>query len=54
MKKIVGKIFCWIGYHMWTYKLEDCINEFGYVPLDNRLPSTSKCSRCGENYKKNK
>jgi hypothetical protein len=54
MKKMIGKIFCSLGYHIWTYKLEDCINEFGYVPLDSRLPSTSKCSRCNKNYEDGK
>lgn len=48
----MGKMFCFFGWHNWTALLEDYINEFGFIPLDNRVPSNSVCSRCGIKFKK--
>lgn len=50
MKKIIGKILCMLGWHNWTCKIEDYILEFGFVPLDSRMPSTAKCNRCNIKY----
>lgn len=49
MKKITY-LLCKIGFHRFTCKLDDCIEEFGFIPLDGRMPKSSKCSRCGINY----
>ena len=38
MKKLIGKIQCKLGWHNWTCKIKDCIDEFGYVPSDGRMP----------------
>lgn len=54
MKKMIGKIFCSLGYHSWTCKIQDYIDEFGFVPLDSRVPKVSKCSRCNKNYEDGK
>ena len=51
MKKLIGKIQCKLGWHNWTCKIKDCIDEFGYVPSDGRMPKVSKCSRCGKTFK---
>lgn len=42
------RLLCLIGWHQFTYKIQDCINEFGYVPSDGRMPKVAKCSRCGK------
>ena len=47
----LGKLLCLIGWHKFTCKMQDCIDEFGYVPSDGRMPKVSKCSRCGNNYR---
>ena len=51
MEKLIGKIQCKLGWHNWTCKIKDCIDEFGYVPSDGRMPKVSKCSRCGKTFK---
>ncbi len=38
MKKLIGKIQCKLGWHNWTCKIKDYLDEFGCVPLDNRVP----------------
>ena len=45
------KIFCLFGWHKWTAHIQDYIDEFGFVPLDNRACSKSKCSVCGKLYR---
>ena len=47
---VFGKLLCKVGWHKFTCKMQDCIDEFGYVPGDGRMPKVSKCSRCGKNY----
>ena len=47
-------ILCFFGWHIWTSLLSDLIDEFGYVPLDNRISSKAKCERCGKLYKDEK
>jgi hypothetical protein len=48
---VFGKLLCQVGWHKYTCKMQDCIDEFGYVPSDGRMPKVSKCSRCGINYR---
>jgi hypothetical protein len=48
------RILCFFGWHIWTSLLSDLIDEFGYVPLDNRISSKAKCERCGKLYKDEK
>ena len=48
---MLKKILCLFGWHEWTASMQDYIDEFGYVPLDNRMASNSKCSRCGKHFK---
>jgi hypothetical protein len=50
MKKLVGKIKCKLGWHNWTCKIKDYLDEFGYVPLDNRVPMNARCSKCNKIY----
>ena len=45
------KLFCKIGLHSYQSSLEDNIEEFGHIPLDNRICSKSICSHCGKKYK---
>ena len=45
------KLLCKVGWHNFTCKMQDCIDEFGYVPSDGRMPKVAKCSRCGKNYR---
>lgn len=45
------KLLCFIGIHKWEASLEDYINEFGSVPLNGKVVSTSICSCCGKAYK---
>jgi hypothetical protein len=47
----LGKLLCKVGWHKFTCKMQDCIDEFGYVPNDGRMPKVAKCSRCGVNYR---
>lgn len=30
----LGKLLCKVGWHKFTCKMQDCIDEFGYVPND--------------------
>lgn len=46
------RILCFFGWHEFSCSIQDYIDEFGYVPLDNRLPENAKCTRCGINFKK--
>ena len=48
---VFGKLLCKVGWHNFTCKMQDCIDEFGYVPSDGRMPKVAKCSRCGKNYR---
>ena len=48
---VFGKLLCKVGWHNFTCKMQDCIDEFGYVPNDGRMPKVAKCSRCGKNYR---
>lgn len=48
---VFGKLLCKVGWHNFTCKMQDCIDEFGYVPNDGRMPKVAKCSRCGVNYR---
>jgi hypothetical protein len=45
------KILCWLGYHKFTCSIQDLIDEFGYVPLDDRMPPSAKCERCDKPFK---
>ena len=49
-RSFISKLLCLIGWHQYTCKMQDCIDEFGYVPSDGRMPKVAKCSRCGKNY----
>lgn len=49
-RSFISRLLCLIGWHNFTCKMQDCIDEFGYVPSDGRMPKVSKCSRCGKNY----
>ena len=49
-RSFISRLLCLIGWHQFTCKIQDCIDEFGYVPSDGRMPKVSKCSRCGKNY----
>lgn len=49
-RSFLDRLLCKIGWHRFTCKMQDCIDEFGYVPNDGRMPKVSKCSRCGKNY----
>ena len=51
MKELIGKLMCYFGYHVWAASLEDYVEEFGCVPLDYAVASTSVCERCGKEYK---
>lgn len=46
----ISKLLCLMGWHQYTCKIQDCIDEFGYVPSDGRMPKVAKCSRCDKNY----
>jgi hypothetical protein len=52
MKKLIGKIACFIGIHRYKCMIQDCIEEFGYIPNDGRMPKNSKCERCDVSYGK--
>ena len=49
-RSFLSKLQCLIGWHQFTCKMQDCIDEFGCVPRDGRMPKTAKCNRCGKNY----
>ena len=46
-----GKVLCKLGWHNFSCSLQDCIDEFGYLPNDGRMPKKAKCKRCGVNYR---
>jgi len=48
---VIGRLLCKIGIHKYVCKMQDCIDEFGYIPNDGRMPKVAKCSRCGTNYR---
>lgn len=54
MKRIdlINKLLCFIGWHSFKFSIQDCIEEFGYIPNDARIPKKAKCSSCGKQYKK--
>jgi hypothetical protein len=45
------KLLCYFLGHRWTARMSDYIEEFGYVPLDNRVASNSTCERCKIKFK---
>jgi hypothetical protein len=47
----VKRLLCFLGWHKWTSSISDYIEEFGYVPLDNRIASNSVCERCKVKFK---
>lgn len=49
-RSFISRLLCLVGWHQFTCKMQDCIDEFGYVPSDGRMPKSAKCSRCGKNY----
>ena len=49
-RSFISRLICKIGWHQFTCKMQDCIDEFGFIPNDGRMPKVSKCSRCGKNY----
>jgi hypothetical protein len=51
MKKILNKLLCKIGWHEFTCTKQDCIDEFGYIPVDGSMPKKAKCKKCGVNFK---
>jgi hypothetical protein len=44
------KLLCFFGWHQWICSVQDYIDEFGFIPLDNRISSKSKCGVCGKKY----
>ena len=48
---VLGKLLCKIGWHEFTCTLQECIDEFGCLPLDGRMSKKAKCERCGKNYR---
>ena len=47
-------ILCFLGWHQWVASLDDYIEEFGCIPLGNKICSKAVCSRCGKKYKDKK
>ena len=41
------KLLCFIGYHVWTWKL----NEDGYLSLSGPPPNHATCKHCKVKYK---
>ena len=50
-RNFIGRLLCLTGWHQFTCKMQDYIDEFGYVPSDGRVPKVAKCIRCGKNYR---
>jgi hypothetical protein len=46
------KILCFLIGHKWIASMKDYIEEYGYVPLDNRVSNNSVCERCKIKYKR--
>lgn len=42
------KWLCYIGWHAWTAPLDAYVEEFGCIPMDNRVPKSSVCKYCGK------
>lgn len=40
------QILCFFGWHEFSCTVQDYVDEFGYVPLDGRIPKNAKCTRC--------
>jgi len=51
MKKLIGKIQCKLGWHNWSAKIQDYLDEFGCVPKGWAVPKVAKCNRCGKTFK---
>ena len=51
---MLRKLMCLIGWHEWEASLDDYLKEFGFLGLDDRIASCSKCIHCGAKYKENK
>lgn len=50
MRIFLGKVSCFLGWHEFISSIQDYIDEFGYVPLDNRIAKNARCSRCNSKY----
>lgn len=50
MRNLLEKLYCFLGWHKFTSSIQDYIDEFGYVPLDNRIAKNARCSRCNSKY----
>lgn len=48
---VIGRLLCKIGCHQYVCKMQDCIDEFEFIPNDGRMPKVAKCSRCGSTYR---
>ena len=55
VKKMWREFTCFVGWHEWTWKASDFIDEFGDADWESFLdsekpPSFAKCKHCGERY----
>lgn len=49
------KIWCLFGWHNWQASLDDYLEEFGVLGLNNnKICSKSICGTCGKRYRDNK
>lgn len=52
MRTLFGKTLCFIGVHRYVCMLKDFIDEFGFIPNDDRMPKVAECERCGVKFGK--
>lgn len=48
------KLLCFFGWHKFVCTIQDCMDEFGFIPLDGRMPKNAKCSRCNATFENKK
>ena len=48
---MLRKILCFIGWHSYKASFEDYIEQFGHIPVDDRIADNATCEFCGKHYK---
>ena len=44
-------ILCFLGWHQWVASIDDYIEQFGHIPLDDRIADNAVCKFYGKPYK---
>ena len=46
--KIIGKLYCLIGWHHWRWSLNEAMSKIKNYKIDETIPPFAKCIRCNK------